>query len=199
MHKASMMAILGRALIVGGALVLGWYGYIRFDMFRMQCNAARILEAPSHPALGASRSPAVPNGLVIAPPRSGDPLGRIEIPRIHLSAPVAEGHTPKVLRAAAGHIHGTALPGMRGNVVLAAHRDTYFRALKDVRANDDVILRASYGTFHYRVSFSEIVGAREIRVLRRTADPELTLITCYPFSYVGPAPKRFVVHATLQM
>jgi sortase A len=199
MRKATTIAILGRVLIVGGALVLGWYGYIRFDMFRMQHDAARVVEPPPHPALAASHSLALPSVLVNAPPRPGDPLGRIEIPRIRLSAPVAEGDTPKILRAAAGHIHGTALPGMQGNVVLAAHRDTYFRPLKDVRANDDVILRASYGTFHYRVSFCEIVGAREIRVLRRTADPELTLITCYPFSYVGPAPKRFVVHATLQM
>ena len=199
MYKARMIAILGRALIIGGALALGLYGYIRFEMFRMDRETARFLEPPPDPPIAASRAPAVPNLLVIAPRRLGDLLGRIEIPRIHLSAPVMEGDTPRILRAAAGHIHGTALPGTEGNVVLAAHRDTYFRPLKDVRVNDDIVLCASYGTFHYRVSSLEIVGPREIRVLRRTSKPELTLITCYPFSYVGSAPKRFVVRARQQM
>jgi sortase A len=190
-----MIAILGRALVIVGALTLAWYGYVRFDMFRMGREAARLLEAPPHLPIAGSRAPVVPNAVVVGKPRCGDPLGYIEIPRMHVSAPVAECGTPKVLRAAAGHIHGTALPGMQGNVVLAAHRDTYFRPVKDVRINDDIVLRTSRGTFHYRVASSEIVSPRDIRVLRRTADPELTLITCYPFTYFGPAPKRFIVHA----
>jgi len=194
-----MIAILGRALVVGGALALGWYGYVRFEMLRTERETARLLELPPRAPIVASRPPAVSNLAVVAPPRSRDLLGRIEIRRIHLSAPVMEGDTPKILRAAAGHIHGTALPGAPGNVVLAAHRDTYFRPLKDVRVNDDIVLCASNGTFHYRVSSSEIVDPRDIRVLRRTSEPELTLITCYPFSYVGSAPMRFVVHARRQM
>jgi sortase A len=168
-------------------------------MFRMQREAARLLETPRPPAIAGSSKTAVPNIVAVERPRCGDPLGRIEVPRLGLSAPMAECSTPKILRAAAGHIPGTALPGRQGNVVLAAHRDTYFRPLKDVRRNDAIILRTPHGSFQYRVSSCEIVGPHEVRVLGRTTGPELTLITCYPFSYVGSAPKRFVVHAEQQM
>jgi hypothetical protein len=89
-----MIAILGRALVVGGALALGWYGYVRFEMLRTERETARLLELPPRAPIVASRPPAVSNLAVIAPPRSRDLLGRIEIPRIHLSAPVMEGDTP---------------------------------------------------------------------------------------------------------
>ena len=108
---------------------------------------------------------------------------------------VLEGTVPKVLRVAAGHIGGTALPGTAGNVGIAAHRDTFFRALRDVRDKDLILVTTPYGTFRYVVEATEIVNPTDVEVLRRTHHPELTLVTCYPFIYIGAAPKRFVVHA----
>jgi sortase A len=134
---------------------------------------------------------------VIIPPRLGEPIGRVQIPRLHLSVVILEGTAPKTLQAAAGHINGTALPGTDGNICIAGHRDTLFRPLREVRPQDAIIVTTSYGTFRYTVDVIEIVSPRDVRVLRPTPDQELTLITCYPFTYLGPAPKRLVVHARL--
>ena len=94
-----------------------------------------------------------------------------------------------------GHIPGTPLPGPTGNVALAGHRDTFFRRLKDIRTGDEILLTTTERTYAYRVRVSEVVEPRDTWVLAATEDPTLTLVTCYPFSYVGPAPKRFVVQA----
>jgi sortase A len=121
----------------------------------------------------------------------------MEIPRLHLSVVILEGTAPKTLRVAAGHINGTALPGTAGNICIAAHRDTLFRPLREVQPQDAIIITTTYGTFRYIVDMVEIVSPSDVRVLRPTTDQELTLITCYPFTYVGPAPKRLAVHARL--
>jgi sortase A len=108
---------------------------------------------------------------------------------------VLEGASPSILRVAAGHVDGTALPGIAGNVGIAAHRDTFFRPLRDVRPQDGIVVTTSYGTFRYVVERVEIVDPGDVKVLHGTADPQLTLVTCYPFTYIGSAPKRFIVHA----
>jgi sortase A len=112
-----------------------------------------------------------------------------------MSDVVLEGTIPRVLRVAAGHIRGTALPGAAGNIGIAAHRDTLFRPLRNIRRMDEIVVTTSYGTFRYVVDKVEIVDPSDVQVLDRTSDPELTLVTCYPFTYIGPAPKRFIVHA----
>jgi sortase A len=104
---------------------------------------------------------------------------------------------PKTLRVAAGHINGTALQGTVGNICIAAHRDTLFRPLREVQPQDAIVITTTYGTFRYIVDMVEIVSPSDVRVLRPTTDQELTLITCYPFTYLGPAPKRLAVHARL--
>src|SRR5271169_527887 len=120
-------------------------------------------------------------------------VARIDIPRVHVSAMVAEGTSPQILRVAVGHIPGTALPGQRGNVALAAHRDVFFRHLGELKSGDLIRLTIPGREYVYRVRFSDIVDPKEIWVLEPSPGQELTLITCYPFYYVGPAPKRFVV------
>jgi len=112
-----------------------------------------------------------------------------------MSVMVLEGTASKTLRVAAGHIKGTALPGASGNIGIAAHRDTFFRPLREVRPRDGLLMTTSYGTFRYVVDAVEIVDPSDVRVLDPKAHQGLTLITCYPFSWLGPAPKRFVVHA----
>lgn len=183
-----LLLSLGCALILGGALALFWYAYIQVDMVRTEKEASRAIatKLPARP---------VPRTIVIPAPRPGDPLGRIEIPRLHLSAPVLEGTSARTLRTAAGHIRGTALPGTSGNVGIAAHRDTLFRALNRVKPGDEIAVATSYGRYRYIAGSSEIVNPGDVGVLRNTPEPELTLITCYPFYYLGPAPKRFVPHA----
>ena len=122
-------------------------------------------------------------------------VGKLDVPRIHVSVMVAEGTSPRVLRVAAGHISGTALPGQAGNVALAAHRDTFFRRLGDLKPGDVIRLTVPGRQYVYSVKFTDIVGPKETWVLDPSTGESLTLVTCYPFYFVGPAPKRFVVRA----
>jgi LPXTG-site transpeptidase (sortase) family protein len=196
--RKSRLFYLGCALIIGGALALAWYAYIQLDMFRAQRAVSRLIDdQKARYGQLYDHTPALPHTLVIVPPRLGEPIGRMEIPRLHLSVAILEGTAPKTLRVAAGHINGTALPGTAGNICIAAHRDTLFRPLREVQPQDAIIITTTYGTFRYNVDMVEIVSPSDVRVLRPTTDQELTLITCYPFAYVGPAPKRLAVHARL--
>jgi sortase A len=108
---------------------------------------------------------------------------------------VLEGDSAHTLTRGVGHIPGTALPGESGNVGLAGHRDTFFRALRNIRDGDEVVVTTLQGCYRYRVVSSEIVSPNETRVLYASAIPSVTLVTCYPFYFVGSAPKRFIVHA----
>jgi len=185
--------------MAGGALALGVYGYLQLEMLRVQRAAGRILDEQKTRHAESIHTRSVPHAVVIVPPRPEEPIGRIEIPRLSVSMMVLEGTGTKTLRVAAGHIPGTALPGAAGNVGIAAHRDTFFRPLRHVRPKDTIVLTTSYGRFRYIVDAVEIVGPTDVQVLHRTSNPELTLVTCYPFFYVGSAPKRFVVHARQQV
>jgi sortase A len=123
-------------------------------------------------------------------------IGRIEVPRLNVSAVVREGVDSKTLRRAAGHVPGTALPGDEGNVAVAAHRDTFFRGLRDIRESDRIRMVTPDGTFEYVVRSTQIVKPKNVEVLEPTEGKrELTLITCYPFNYIGNAPDRFIVKA----
>lgn len=123
------------------------------------------------------------------------PIGRLEISRVHISAVVAEGTSQRVLSRAVGHAVGTALPGQTGNVTLAAHRDTFFRHLGDVRSGDIIELKEPGHEYRYQVRFTAVVGPKDTWVLQPTGQETLTLLTCYPFHFVGPAPDRFVIRA----
>jgi sortase A len=126
----------------------------------------------------------------------GEIVGRLEIPRLHVSVVVREGAGQNVLAVAAGHIEGTALPGLSGNMGIAAHRDTFFGPLREIRPNDLITVKTFDGTYQYSVKSTEVVAPSDVHVLHQTMDAELTLVTCYPFHYKGPSPQRFIVHAT---
>jgi sortase A len=128
-------------------------------------------------------------------PREGDLLGRIELPRLGLVALVHEGVRESTLLRGAGHVPGTRLPGEPGNVALAAHRDMHFRKLREVREGDLVQLLTLEGERHYRVAEIEITRPEDVSSLAPSTHDRLTLVTCYPFNYVGRAPRRFVVSA----
>lgn len=128
---------------------------------------------------------------------SGDLVGRLEAPRLGLRVIVAEGVAIGTLRHAVGHVPGTALPGQKGNVALAGHRDLAFRRLRDVREGDTMRLVTPAGSYDYVVESAAVVGPERADLLDPTPQPTLTLVTCYPFFMVGPAPQRFVVRARL--
>jgi sortase A len=145
-------------------------------------TGARLQPVPAASA-GVSQAPAV--GLI----------GRMEVPRLGLSAIVMEGTSASILRRAVGHIEGTALPGQAGNAGLSGHRDTFFRPLRKIEPNDIITLTTTEGEYRYRVLSTSIVGPDDVAVLDSTEDEILTLVTCYPFYFVGPAPSRFIVRA----
>lgn len=128
--------------------------------------------------------------------REGDVIGEIQVPRLALDAMVVQGDSASNLRRAVAHISNSAMPGEWGNVTLAGHRDTFFRPLRDIRAGDQILFKTAVGAFEYRVQSVEIVGPRDTKVLQPFSGRDLTLITCFPFSFVGRAPGRFVVRAT---
>ena len=125
----------------------------------------------------------------------GDLIGRIEIPRLQISTVIFEGTDGGVLRDGAGHLTGSALPDQKGNVVLAAHRDSFFRPLRNIQNRDAIQVITPGGTKNYRVDSIDIVSPNRTDVMAPTRDSELTLITCYPFDWFGHAPQRFVVRA----
>ena len=151
-----------------------WFGFTRFANLSVPRSAPRA----RRPALGE-------NSLV----------GRLTVPRLHLSAIVREGVGKDTLGLAVGHIPGTAFPGQNGNVAVAGHRDTLFLGLKGIQANDVVKFETLEGSYEYQVKSTEIVTPRDVSVLNAGKYSELTLVTCYPFSYIGPAPDRFIVKA----
>ena len=193
-----------------GILALGYVGYVLLDTWFFQAYQTwrfqQALKGPK-PAMGGPEQP----GLSPLPTRAaadraraesfgidglaGSPLGRIEISAIGLAAMIMEGSDSKTLRHAVGHIPGTPLPGQPGNVVITGHRDTFFRGLRNVHPDDKITLTTLSGSFRYRVDSTEVVGPQDIAVLDHSDEAVLTLVTCYPFYYVGPAPKRFIVRA----
>jgi sortase A len=175
------------------------------DYLRAETPLRYIAPAPP-PAPTIAEAPSItPEPGVIASPRpaAGDLLGRLEIPRLRLAAIVREGVDDDTLRSAVGHIPSTALPGEAGNFSIAAHRDTLFRALKNIRQDDRVTFQSENHTFTYEVVSTRIVKPTDVSVLKPEPDLEntpqktLTMITCYPFYFVGSAPERFIVKARL--
>jgi sortase A len=129
--------------------------------------------------------------------KEGSIVGRLAVPRLHVRAMVREGDSDQTLSMALGHIPGTALPGQEGNVGVAGHRDSLFRGLRNVAANDEITFETADASYVYRVESRQIVKPEDVGVLRPGPVPELTLVTCYPFEYVGSAPDRFIVKARL--
>ena len=183
------LAVVERVLYALAAILLGWYLLQHAITAYEQAAADRELEsvqmAVDKPTATVSR---VTNGSLI---------GRVEIPRVGVSAIVREGDDAATLRHAVGHIPDTALPGESGNAGLAGHRDTFFRGLRNIRTGDRITMTTTNGVVQYTVRHTSVVDPDDVSVLSPTGRPTLTLVTCYPFYYVGAAPRRFIVHAEL--
>jgi sortase A len=177
-----------RSLFGGAAVALGYCVFALADAWIFQHEQSQQFEQ----RFEASRvsSAATPPAVVTA-----GMIGRIEIPRLDISVIVMEGIAPRTLRRSAGHIPGTALPGRPGNVGISAHRDTFFRPLRNIRRNDIITIRTILGSYRYRVVSTSIVAPQDVAVLNSSVEEVLTLVTCYPFYFVGAAPDRFIVRA----
>lgn len=128
-------------------------------------------------------------------PIIGEVLGEIEIPRLTLKAVILHGDSSVILRRGVAHLPETPMPGEWGNVVLAGHRDTFFRPLRRIRPGDVIRLRADAETIEYTVESIQVVSPTDVQVMEPSSSRSLTLITCFPFEYVGAAPNRFIVRA----
>lgn len=123
------------------------------------------------------------------------PLAVLRIARIGLEVPVLPGTDAGTLDRAVGHIEGTAPAGTAGNVGIAGHRDSFFRGLKDIHSGDLIEIATLQESYSYRVERMWVVDPTEISVLAPTPGPALTLVTCFPFDFIGSAPRRFIVRA----
>jgi sortase A len=187
------------ALFACAVLLLGYCGFALADAWTFQRRESRDLDRHLRDQRAVSEGTLRPNSSASpkgAPGTATDRLiGRMEIPRLFLSVVVVDGIDKTTLRRAVGHIPGTAMPGQAGNVGVAGHRDTFFRGLKDLRTKDEIQFSTLRGDFKYVVQSLSVVEPNNIGILAPSNENVLTIVTCYPFSYVGAAPKRFVVRA----
>lgn len=183
---------LERSLLVVGFVCLAWAGttWLESRMFQREQSRALELARVNHGTTTVSST----DGRAPIAAVTG-PIGRLVIPRLEVSVIVMPGEDEATLRKAVGHLSDTPLPWNGGNTALAGHRDTFFRPLEHVRVGDHIQLDTPHGRFGFRVHRTVVVDPEDMSVLEPSATPTLTLITCYPFRVVGPAPKRFVVQA----
>ena len=171
-----------RLLFIIGIVCLALYGFFTVQAyFRQEALEQELNEAPKPNT--TSRAPAPPKRL-----QEGDLFGRLEVPRLDFSVMVMEGDHDDILRLGAGHLPGT-------QIAIAGHRDTFFRPLRKIKVSDTIRLTTPDGMGEYQVVSTKIVGPQDTWVLDNKSPDTLTLITCYPFYYVGPAPKRFIIEA----
>lgn len=170
--------------LFAGVLSLGYVGMAYLDAHRYQQDQRVTLEKQRLAA------PPAPRFL-----SEGDMVGELEVPRLQLDTIVVQGDSSATLKKAVGHLPDSALPGQWGNVALAGHRDTFFRPLKDIKVGDEIRLKTPERNFEYRVESIKVVGSRDVGVLKSSTGHNLTLLTCFPIYYVGPAPKRLIVRA----
>jgi sortase A len=168
--------------LAGGICGLGYAAYVVVD-----AQAYQAIEKSRFEKMRPAQGPRVLS--------EGDVIGEMEIPRLALETILVQGESPKILRRAVGHLPETALPGEPGDVTLAGHRDSFFRPLRNVQAGDAITIKTLDGEFEYQVEWTRVVLPGDVQVLRPSSENTLTLVTCFPFYYVGPAPKRFIVRA----
>jgi len=204
-RPAAWVCVLRLVLLCAGVGLLSTAGYILIRSHVFQIYEGRAFDylssnpnrGPLCHDLAVRPSAAQPSsiGPSIRPPFIGEPVARMEIPGVGLSTLVMEGDDASTLRLSAGHIPGTALPGTEGNIAIAGHRDTVFRCLRSLRKNELITLDTPEARYTYRVETLSVVNPSQTSVLAPTHSNTLTLVTCYPFYFIGPAPQRFIVTA----
>jgi sortase A len=192
-YLARSLRLISSVLLLAGVAALTYAGYVVVSARYFQTTeAAKFAKTARVESVSAPTRPLRAPRVVT----HGSVIGTIDIPRVGINAVVLQGDSSDVLRHAVGHVPNTPLPGEPGNVALAAHRDSIFRPLRKVNVGDVIELRTETGMVRYRVNTTEIVAPTDVGVLQSRGKDELTLITCFPFQYVGHAPNRFIVRAS---
>lgn len=193
--RTGVRRFLGLFCVLTGAALVTYAASVTAGGFAWQHRTTSLFTHDGYQGPKESARPAAT--MTAALPQRGDPLARMRIERLGLDIIVAEGSDARTLSRAPGHMIGSALPGEADNCIVAGHRDGPFGLLRYIRPGDVVNLDGHAGATRYRVDTIEIVDRHDPALLAPTDDPILTLVTCYPFRYVGKAPKRFVVRASL--
>jgi sortase A len=184
---------LERALFAFG-LVLGlWCAVILVRAHQTQNMRPPKVTVTQTVLPGTTASPPAP----VPAPAPGTWIARLEVPSVKLATTVLEGTDDWTLSRGSGHIEDTPFPGAAGNVGIAGHRDTVFRPLRHIHLGDEMRLTTADRVYHYKISKTLIVTPDDVYVLDPTEQPTLTLVTCYPFDFIGHAPRRFIVQAAL--
>lgn len=189
-RKSGLGKVVQSFFVVLGVVLLGFAAWSEIAARMHQVDQSRRFEE-------SLKEPGTQSRPLEALPSTGTTLGRLRIRRIGLDVIVEEGDDELTLKHAVGHIRGTALPGQHGNAALAGHRDTFFRPLSGIRPDDEITFQSIEGTKRYKVESTRIVVPEDLTVLGGSFGDVLTLVTCYPFRYVGPAPMRFIIRARL--
>ena len=192
--------VLSPLLLVLGISVLAYVASAYWGMYQEQKDLSSEWElqaAALEQHATAAAKPAVPAPRKARNASSLQMLTRVVIPSIKLDAIVVEGVSKRQLAKGPGHMKETATPGERGNAVITGHRDTFFRHIYELKKGDDILVRRQGRVFRFEVTGKKIVWPEDVSVIRPTPDAQLTLITCYPTYYIGPAPKRLIVFSRL--
>src|SRR5262249_22719849 len=202
---SAFLGLLSRAALVTGLGLLAWPAFVFLESSYIQWTARTAFSNSTGAPTAAAADPGAVQSETIVPGtnpglRSGKfPPGalvaRIEIPRLRMSYALLEGTAPRTLDKSPGHVEGTAFPGEVGNICIAGHRNTHFRSLEWVRRGDAISLTCRNGTYRYQVEWVRLFAPDDLYVLDASHGPAVTLVTCFPFEYVGSAPLRFVVRA----
>jgi sortase A len=196
LHSYFNRKTLSIALVMVGIVLLGYVAGEYWGMYRSQVRLEAEWERQSAAVTtpGQPGQPAQPGQRKLLP---GQMLTRVVIPKIGMDAIVVEGTSHKALSAGPGHLEETAMPGEPGNAVITAHRDTFFRHIYELDKGDEIQVRRNGRLFTYQVTGKKVVPPQDLSVIKQTTDSQLTLITCYPTYYIGPAPERLVVFSRL--
>lgn len=187
LRSRSSLGAISRLFLVIGLGLIGYVASQYWGMYRGQHQ----LQAQWEKQVALAATPSLSK----VPP--AEILTRVSIPKIKLDAIVVEGATPKQLAMGPAHMTETAYPGETGNAVITGHRDTFFRHIYELQKGDTILISRNGESFKYEVTGKKIVKPTDVSVLKQTSDPQLTLITCYPTYYIGPAPDRLVVFSRL--
>jgi sortase A len=207
MTREVVLRWLERGLLTAGVLLAAWcamvlvearfHNAVPISNQRSTLDNQLVVTQTAVPVLPGDAGDAKRSPRSTSAPAAGTLLGRLEAPSVKMSTSVLEGTDDGTLSRGAGHIEDTPFPGQPGNIGIAGHRDTVFRPLRNVQVGDPLSLATADRTYRYRISKTLIVGPDDVYVLNTTEQPTLTLVTCYPFEFIGHAPKRYIIQATL--
>jgi sortase A len=200
MNRENVLRWIERGLLTVGVVLGAWCAAVLVEArFHQAMPVAAPLKVTQTavPVLPGDRGSSAPHPAAPSAPAVGSVIAKLDAPSVQMTTTVLEGSDDATLSRGAGHIEDTPFPGQPGNIGIAGHRDTVFRPLRRIKVGDPLHITTADRTYRYRISKTLIVGPDDVYVLDPTDRSTVTLVTCYPFDFIGHAPKRFIVQAEL--